>query len=310
MSPAAASTERASRWKVWGALWLVYVVWGSTYLAIRVAVRTMPPLLKAGSRFVIAGLILYLIARARSGPVKIEAKHWRSALIVGGLLLLGGNGGVVLAEQTTSSSLAALMVAATPLWFALFARIFFGETMTPRAVVGLIIGFLGIGLLSLPSSGPKEMSLAGGLLLLGAPVCWAAGSLYSTKAAFPDQALLGTAMQMIAGGGLQLIAAIALGEPQRLDLTGISGASWIAWGYLIVFGSLAAFTAYIWLLKNTKTSLVATYAYVNPVVAVGLGWFFLNEPITPGVLVAAAVIIAGVAMIVSSAAPAEPELPV
>lgn len=309
MSPAASASQKAATWKVWSALWLVYIVWGSTYLAIRVAVRTMPPLLKAGSRFVIAGVILYLISRARSGRMKIEGKHWRSALIVGGLLLLGGNGGVVLAEQTTSSSLAALMVAATPLWFALFARIFLGETMTRRAVVGLIIGFLGIALLSLPSSGPKEMSLEGALLLLIAPMCWAAGSLYSTKAVFPDQALLGTSMQMIAGGGLQLVVAIAIGEPQRLDLAGISGASWLAWGYLIVFGSLAAFTAYIWLLKNTKTSLVATYAYVNPVVAVGLGWFFLSEPITPGVLVAAAVIVVGVAMIVSSSAPAEPELP-
>lgn len=291
---------------------MVYIVWGSTYLAIRVAVRTMPPLLKAGSRFLIAGFILYLISRARGGRLKIEAKHWRSALIVGGLLLLGGNGGVVLAEQTTSSSLAALMVAATPLWFALFARIFMGESMTRRAVVGLIVGFLGIGLLSLPSSGPKEMSLEGALLLLLAPICWAAGSLYSTRAAFPDHPLLGTAMQMIAGGGLQLVAAIAIREPQQLDLAGISGASWIAWGYLIVFGSLAAFTAYIWLLKNTKTSLVATYAYVNPVVAVGLGWFFLSEPVTPGILVAAAVIVAGVAMIVSSSAAAdtaEPELP-
>jgi drug/metabolite transporter (DMT)-like permease len=266
----------------------VYLFWGSTYLAIRVAVETMPPFLMAGSRFILAGGLLY--AWARRGVSKPEPVHWRSATIVGGLLLLLGNGGVVWAEKTVPSGMAALMVASVPLWIALFQW----RRVNAWGAAGLAGGFAGVAWL-VPAG---KINPLGAAALAGASVSWALGSLLARKLPFPSSPLLGTSMQMLAGGVLQVAAGLALGEAG--DVGRPSAASWGAWGYLVVFGSLFGFVPYIWLLGVRPAAQVATYAYVNPVVAVFLGWAILDEPMTGRTLAAAALIVASVAAITLS----------
>jgi drug/metabolite transporter (DMT)-like permease len=276
----------------------VYIIWGSTYLAIRFAVATMPPFLMAGVRFLIAGAILYLWMRLRGGE-RPKLVHWRSALIVGGLLLLGGNGIVSWAEQQVPSGLAALLIAAVPLWMALFDWLRPGGVRpTGLTVVGLVIGFAGVILLaSQAESSGTGPQLIGVLALLVATICWAFGSLYARSAPFPRTQLLGTGMEMLGGGALLIVIATATGEWGQVHLEAISLKSALALAFLIIFGSLVAFSAYVWLLHHVSAARVSTYAYVNPVVAVFLGWAFAGEAVSWVTIASAAIIISSVAVI-------------
>jgi drug/metabolite transporter (DMT)-like permease len=286
---------------IWLALGAVYVIWGSTYLAIREAVRTLPPLLAASARFVIAGVVLYAWSIRRGERVADRPRwpQWRAAIIVGVLLLLVGNGGVSLAERTVPSGISSLVIATIPLWMAIIDRLFFGQRLAPQAIAGLVLGFGGLGLLVGRSTGGR-LDLAGVAILLVAAIGWATGSMYSRRAPLPARPLVGTAMQMLAGGVALVIAGALHGEFVRIHPERFSAASLVALGYLIVFGSWVAFSAYVWLLRAAPISLVSTYAYVNPVVALFLGWAFLNERVTPRTLVAGAVILAAVALIVTA----------
>jgi drug/metabolite transporter (DMT)-like permease len=291
-------TKTPSPWSVLTALIAVYLIWGSTYLAIRWAVETIPPFLMAGTRFFIAGALLYAWMRLRGVP-KPEPLHWVSATIVGGCLLVGGNGGVVWVEKGGfPSGLTALMIATVPLWMALLQRLR-GVRMGGGVAVGLLLGFVGIILLI----GPGELSIGsrvdpiGATVLIGASLSWAVGSLYSRRARLPESALLATAMEMLTGGALLILTGLALGEHGAVRLSAISPQSFFSYLYLILFGSLVGFTAYIWLLRVTTPVLVSTYAYVNPVVAVLLGATLAGETITIRTLLAAVIILIAVALI-------------
>jgi len=282
---------------IWAAMLSVYIAWGSTYLAIRFAVETMPPFLMAGLRFVIAGAVLFLVRRMQ-GDVAPSDREWRSAAVIGLLLLLGGNGGVVWAEQRVSSGHAALMVGAAPLWMVLIDSLRAGGRRPSwLAIVGVLVGFAGIVVLIGPgaSSADKIDPIGAGVLVL-ATVAWAAGSLYSRKAALPVSPLLGTSMEMMMGGLGLLTLGTVTGEWGRLNLSAVSNESWLGWGYLIVFGSWVGFGSYTWLLRVAPTPLVSTYAYVNPIVAVLMGNWLASEPLTPRTLIAAGVIVGSVVL--------------
>jgi drug/metabolite transporter (DMT)-like permease len=277
----------------------VYIIWGSTYLAIRYAVETIPPFLMAGSRFLCAGAILYLWARLK-GAERPKGIHWRSTAIVGALLLVCGNGGVVWAEQHVPSALTALLIGTVPLWMILLDWIAFNRIRPTRpTLIGVVLGFAGIALLIDPTGLRESADLIGELAIVAAGIAWAAGSLYARRATFPDSPLLATAMEMLAGGALLLVAGTLLGEWSQLDIGAISTPSIIALLYLIVFGALIAFTAYVWLLRVTAPAYVATYAYVNPVVAVILGWAVAGEEITVRTIAAAGIIVVAVVIITS-----------
>jgi drug/metabolite transporter (DMT)-like permease len=277
----------------------VYIIWGSTYLAIRYAVGTIPPFLMAGSRFLCAGAILYIWARLK-GAERPGPMHWRSTGIVGALLLLCGNGGVVWAEQRVPSALTALLIGTVPLWMTLLDWVAFNRIRPTRStLIGVVLGFAGIALLIDPTNLRQSADLIGELTIVAAAVAWAAGSLYARRATFPDSPLLATAMEMLAGGALQIVAGTLLGEWSRLDISAISTESVIALLYLIIFGALIAFTAYVWLLRVTTPAYVATYAYVNPVVAVVLGWAIAGEEITVRTMAAAGIIVVAVVIITS-----------
>jgi drug/metabolite transporter (DMT)-like permease len=278
----------------------VYIVWGSTYLAIRFAVETMPPFLMAGVRFLIAGAAVYAFRRLRGDPAPARFE-WRSAAIVGLLLLVGGNGSVVWAEQRVPSGIAALLVGSAPLWMVLIDSLRPGGRRPGGwAILGVLVGFVGIAVLV----GPSQLigiegnvdSLGAGALTLAA-LFWAAGSLYNRGARLPASPLLGTGMEMLAGGSGLLLLGTLTGEWSRLDFAGIAPRSWWGLGYLIVFGSLVGFAAYVWLLRVAPTTLVSTYAYVNPLVAIFVGNWLASEPITLRVLIAAAIIVGSVAAI-------------
>ena len=298
-------TLRAPILQVAIALAAVYLIWGSTYLAIRFAIETIPPFLMAAARYLTAGAMLYGWSRLRGAP-RPRLVHWRPAVILGGLLLLLGNGGVVWSEQRMSSGLAALLVSTEPLWIVLFVWMRDHGRPAGRVLIGLLLGFAGLVLLVRPSSsgGIDPLGVAA---VLVASVSWAWGSLYSQRAKLPSSPLLGTAMQMLAGGGLLLLASALTGEPARFTLAAVSAKSLLSLAYLVIFGALIAFTAYVWLLRAAPPVLVSTYAYVNPLVAVFLGWAVAGEPITRGTLIAAGVILAGVALI--SSAPARRPAP-
>lgn len=283
------------------ALGIVYVVWGSTYLAIRVALETMPPFLMAAARFLVAGALLYAWAIRRGDRVqdRVGWPQWGSAFIVGGLLLFGGNGLVVWGEQTVPSGIAALLVATVALWLAVLGRIVDGERLRWPAVAGLAVGFGGVAVLVQPS-GAGGLDPVGTAAILVAALSWAGGSLWSRRLPLPRRPLVATAIEMLAGGTVLAVVGVAGGELGRLDLGAISGASLAALAYLVVFGSIVAFSAYVWLLRAATTSLVGTYAYVNPVVAVLLGWALLGEAVTARTLIAGTIIVAGVALIVAA----------
>lgn len=296
----AAGTSGPERWRLLSAFAAVYLIWGSTYLAIRFAIETLPPFLMAGVRFVIAGGVLYAAARAL-GARRPRWPHWRSALIVGAFLLLGGNGGVVWAEQTVPSGLTALIVAIVPLWLVLFDWLR-GTGSRPGlgVILGILLGFAGVGLLVGPGGlgGGETIDPVGAAVVVLASILWAAGSIYARYADLPASQTLATGMEMFAGGILLLAAATATGEWGRLDAGAISSSSLLALAYLIVFGAIIGFSAYVWLLRATTPARAGTYAYVNPVVAVLLGWALAGEPLGPRILLAGAMIVTAVVLII------------
>lgn len=293
-----AETPKATRGGVIAALLAVYIIWGSTYLAIRFAVETLPPFLMAGVRFTVAGAILYGWRRAIGFP-RPSGRQWRSATVVGALMLLGGNGGVVWAEQFIESGTTALIVASVPFWMVLLDWLRpGGRRPGARIWVGILIGFGGVLLLMGGPGAAPEYTLAFVVLLL-ASIAWAAGSLYSRTASLPAP-LLATGMQMLTGGTLLLVAGFVTGEAVGLDPATFSTRSILALLYLIVFGALIGYSAYVWLLRVTEPALASTYAYVNPVVAVILGWLLAGERMSAGILIAAAVIVGGVVLITTA----------
>ncbi|WP_052390220.1 EamA family transporter [Streptomyces sp. NRRL B-24484] len=283
---------------VWGALGIVYVVWGSTYLAIRVVVETMPPFLSGSIRFVAAGLVLAVLIAARQGPaaLRVSSRELGSAVLVGLLLLVGGNGLVVLAERSVPSGLAALMVASVPLWVVVLRRVL-GHRTTAATVGGVLVGLLGLVVLSAPGL-TGEVQLLGLASVLAASLLWACGSVLAGRLPMPANPLTASVYEMLAGGVGALVLALVRHEPQRFDPAAVSGASWAGLAYLVVFGSLIAFSAYAWLLQRAPLPLVATYAYVNPVVAVLLGWLVLSEALTWPIAVGGGVVVAGVCLVV------------
>jgi drug/metabolite transporter (DMT)-like permease len=285
--------------KLVGAFAAVYVLWGSTYLAIRFGVETIPPFLMAGTRHLTAGLLLYLWVRWRGGA-RPDWRHWRTATVIGGMMLLGGNGLVTWAERRVPSGLAALIVASVPLWMALLDGIH--KRMRPRlpVVAGLIIGLAGLLILVAPGdlAGKGRVDLLGAGALLLAALSWTAGSLYSRRVRLPESVLTVTAMEMIGGGSLLWVVGLALGEGSRVDLAAVSTRSLLSLGYLIVFGSLIGFSAYVYLLHATTPARVSTYAYVNPIVAVFLGWALAGEVVTLRIALATVGIVAAVALII------------
>jgi drug/metabolite transporter (DMT)-like permease len=281
---------------VWLCLGIVYVVWGSTYLAIRIAVETMPPLLMGAARFSTAGVLLYAVARMRGAPSvrTLSGKQLASCWLVGSLLAAGGNGVVNVAEQYIPSSLAALVIASVPLWVVVMRRVT-GDAVARLTLVSVAIGFCGVALLLLPGGARELGKPIGFALVVFAAFSWALGSFSSRKVPLPGNALLSTAVQMFCGGLTLLAAGLVTGETSDVHADRFSLDSLLAFAYLILIGSLIAYTAYVWLLQNAPISRVATYAYVNPVIAIFLGWSIKSEHVTATMLVGAAVIICSVA---------------
>jgi len=284
--------------RVWGALLIVYVVWGSTYLGILYAIDTIPVFLSMGIRFFLAGGLLYLFAVRRGDHEsdRIGRKQWLAAAIVGALLFVGGNSMVAWAETRVDTGVTSLLIAAVPLWMALFDRVANGQRLSRSTLVGLAVGFGGVALLAWPS-GPGRIDLLGAVALLVSGMAWAAGSLYSRHAALPRRPLVNSSMQMFTGGVFLMILAAASGE--LTEIGHVSTKSILAMVYLIVFGSWIAFSAYSWLIRTVPTALASTYAYVNPLVAVFLGWAVLSEPISARTIAAGAIILGAVALIVT-----------
>ncbi len=288
----------------------LYVIWGSTYLGIRFAIESMPPLLMAGTRSVLAGAILFVFTRGIRREPAASARGWGHALVVGAGLLLVGNGGVTLAEQYVPSGLASLLVATVPMWLAVLGWLSgIGAQPRPLVWVGLALGLAGVGLLAggpadavadAHVSHPGHHALGIGLLLTAA-MTWAAASLYSRRYPIAPTVLVSVAMQMLCGGALLCIAGLLIGEAHGFALAQVTARTWWAWLYLIGFGSLIGFTAYAWLLRVDEPALVGTYGFVNPVVAVGLGWAFAGEKLTTAMGGGAALIVVAVALVVLGA---------
>lgn len=298
------TSQKASRTLIVLAFTAVYLVWGSTYLAIRIVVETLPAFTSAAVRFIIAGGILAALLAAKGIPLPGRAQ-WKHAAVSGALLLVGGNGLVVWAEKSLSSAFAALLVALAPVWFAVLDWLRPGG-LRPRlkTVVGIVVGFLGVALLVRGNNTAHGAStLAGSIAVIFAGISWASGSLYSKHSPNSGNIWMNAAAQMLCGGvGLALVG-LLLREPQHTDWSAISARSVWALAYLVVFGSWVGFSAYIWLLKNVSSASVSTYAYVNPLIAVFLGWAVLHETVTPSMLLGAMVIIAGVVIITLPALP-------
>lgn len=299
MTPSSPS-QPASRTAIWAAMLSIYIVWGSTYLAMRIGVQTIPPFVMAGVRFVLAGGILLASQLLRGQPMP-TLRQWRSAAIIGLFLLLGGNGMVVWAEQYVPSGITALLVGMTPLWLVILEAVFYRRRPSWLVLAGVLIGLLGMAVLI----GPSQLTglhgdvdpLGGAMVVLGA-LSWAGGSLYSRGAHLPDNAFLYNGMEMLSGGLALLLLATVTGEWSRLHIAAISLNSWLSFIYLVLFGSLIGFSSYTWLLRSgAPTMIVSTYAYVNPVVAVIIGNLLAQEALTPRVVLAALIIISGVVLI-------------
>jgi drug/metabolite transporter (DMT)-like permease len=288
--------------KLAAALGTVYVVWGSTYLAIAIADRSLPPFLMLSVRFLIAGALLYAWSMRR-GEVRAERpgpRQWRAAAVVGGLLLVVDTGGVAWAELRVSSGIAALLVASVPLFMAILDRVFFGIRLPLGAVAGLVVGLAGVGLLAGVGG---HLDMLGVAVLLVASFAWAAGSSYSRVASLPANPVLSSAMQMLAAGAMLAVVGATRGELGQVHPSSISAGSRAAVAFLIVFGSLVAFTAYGWLLRNAPMRLLSTYAYVNPAVAVLLGWAILGEPIGGREVAAGLVILSSIGLLLFAREP-------
>jgi drug/metabolite transporter (DMT)-like permease len=292
---AGAASPAAPAWKVWSALWIVYLIWGSTYLAIRVMVETVPPLLGSGVRFSVAGAVMIgVLSLHRS--VRPTRAQLLSALLVG-LLLPGANAVVTVAEQEVPSSVAALLIASVPLWVILMRR-GSGERVSRAGIGAVLVGFAGVALLVRPGEQSGDATVLGLAAVVFAAVMWASGSFASPRLKLPRDPLVSTGWQMLLGGLAIVTVGLALGEAPEVDPEAFSTRSVLALGYLIVFGSWVAFTAYAWLLQNAPISKVSTYAYVNPVVAIVLGFLILDEVVTPITVIGAAIIIVAVALVV------------
>jgi drug/metabolite transporter (DMT)-like permease len=292
----------ARRAQIWLALWAVYLLWGSTYLAIRVAVHPdhgagVPPMLLAGARFTLAGLLMLAFTIGRAAPDgrpdPLGARQWGAAVLIGLALPFGGNGLVSVAEQHIPSGTAAVVVATVPIWAAVIAAALGRERLTVNHVAGLALGFIGVAALVV-GTGSGRASLAGTLIVVVAALSWASGSVYSTTAPTVRRPLVMTGMEMLCGGVACLVAAAASGEFARFHADELTADAWMAFGFLVVAGSMVAYTAYVWLLRNAELSLVTTYAFVNPVVAVILGAVILGEPFTIRSAVATGAVVVGV----------------
>jgi drug/metabolite transporter (DMT)-like permease len=280
----------------------VYIVWGSTYLAIRIGIESFPPLILAGLRHLTAGLILYPLIRWRTN-VRPTTANWRAAVVVGFLLLFAGNGGVCWAEQTVPSGVAALLVATVSLWLVFVDWLRpGGHKPVPMVILGLLMGFAGMALLVGPAhlGGSQRVDPWGAAVLLLASLAWACGSIYAKHGGMPSSPMLGVAMQSLTGGVILLIAAFFAGEFRGLHFAAVSLRSWLALAYLIAFGSGIGFSAYLYILHKSTAARVGTYAFVNPVVALFLGWLIAGEPITLRTALAAAVILTGVILVISA----------
>ena len=284
------------RWQIWLGLGAIYVIWGSTYLAIRVMVRTVPPLLGAGVRFAIAGVVLLGVLTVRRGlhGIRVPAAQLATTALIGVLLAAGGNGLVTVAERHVPSGLAALIVASIPLWIVIY-RLLGRDRVAPATLLGVAIGFVGVGILLLPGARPAGVPLGSTLLLVAAAASWGGGSFAAQRLPLPRDPLVSTGWQM-AWGGLVLLVAGGLSGESAPSSIGAKPA--LAFVYLVVIGSLVAYTAYAWLLQNAPISQVATYAYVNPLVAVVLGAVFLGETVGAATVAGTALIVASVAVIV------------
>jgi len=286
--------------RVWLALATVYIVWGSTFIALEIAVRDLPPLLAMASRHLVAGcaLLAFALRRGERAYDRIGRPQVKAAFVFGGLLFLGGHGGLAWAQQEVPAGIAALLVGSIPIWMALLDRVLFGRRLHRSAYVGFALGFLGLAFLVDPF-GQGSVDRLGALVIVGSAFCWAAGSLYSRGASLPSRPLVSAGLASLCGGILLLGGSLLRGEPAHAHP---SLDSLLAVAYLIVVGSLVGFSAYVWLLRSAPTSLVATYAYVNPIIAVFLGWLLLGEDITPRTVAAGAAIVGSVALIVRKSA--------
>jgi drug/metabolite transporter (DMT)-like permease len=290
--------------RIWAALATIYVVWGSTFLAIAVAVRDLPPFLSMAIRHLVAGGLLFAwVWWRRGGDLRLGPRQWGAAFIFGGLLFLVAHGGLAWAQQDVPSGIAALLVGTIPLWFALLAWFALGEKLSGRALFGLVLGFAGLALLVDPSGDEGAKPIGAAVIVLGA-FAWAAGSLWSPRSPLPRDTLLAASMGMLAGGALLAVASGLRGE---LDDARFTRDALAATAYMVVVGSLIGFSAYVWLLKVAPASTVSTYAYVNPVIAVLLGWAFNDEVVTGRTLLAGAAIVVGVALMVGRTVEKEPE---
>ncbi len=306
----------ASSVAVWAGLLTLYFVWGSTYIGIRLGVETIPPFLMAAARFLVAGATILAwevltTRRLRGDPALPEAdrphlpsrREWRDSAIVGGLLLFGGMGMVALGEKTVPAGIAAILIALLPVWVTVLGRLFFGERLPRTVIVGIVVGLAGVVILVAPigTSGRLAFDPLGIAVLLLSPLCWGSGSLYSShRAVLPRRPLTATGLQMVCGGGLLLLGSVLVGELRGFDLAAVSARSWIGLFYLTTIGSLIGFTTYVWLLRVAPLPKIATYAYVNPVVAFFLAGILLGEAIEPRTVVAGGVIVFAVALIVTA----------
>ena len=290
--------------RIWAALATIYVVWGSTFLAIAVVVRDLPPFLSMALRHLAAGGILFAWAWSRRrGGLGLGVPQWGAAFIFGGLLFLAGHGGLAWAQQEVPSGIAALLVGTIPLWFAILAWIAYGEKLGGRALLGLVLGFAGLALLVDPT-GEEGAKPIGAAVIAFSAFAWAAGSLWARRLPLPSDTLLSAAMGMLAGGALLAVVSGLSGE---FDEARFTDEALAATAYMVVVGSLIGFSAYVWLLKVAPASTVSTYAYVNPVIAVLLGWAFNDEVVSGRTLLAGAAIVVGVALMVGRSIEKEPE---
>jgi drug/metabolite transporter (DMT)-like permease len=299
----AGGRSAAPGWQIWTALWIVYIVWGSTYLAIRVVVETIPPLLGAGVRFGVAGLLMVAFLAVRRGFAAVRptrAELGGAALV--GLLLPGANAVVSVAEQEVPSSIAALLIASVPLWVILL-RAGSGERVSLRGAASVLVGFAGVALLVRPGEQSGDATVLGLLAVVGAALMWASGSFASPRLSLPRDPLASVGWQMLLGGIAITVVGLAIGEGGDVHVDAFSVRSLLALAYLVVFGSWVAYTAYAWLLQNAPISKVSTYAYVNPVVAIFLGWLILDEVVSSITILGASIIVVSVALVVRTETP-------
>jgi len=311
MTIATATRERSTTWMVALALGIVYVVWGSTYLAIRIMVEDMPPLVSAGARYLAAASIMALLLGLRYGVrygpryawrrLAVTPREFAGCALLGILLPAGGNGLVTVAEHKGApSGIAALLVAAVPLWVVCY-RYAAGDRPSRRTLSGVLLGFAGLAYLIGSTGFGGQVKVTACLIIVVATLCWSFGSWFQARLALPADPFVTTTYEMLTGGAVLLGGGLVSGE--RISLHSYTGSSWLAWGYLVTFGTVVAFSAYVWVLANARISLVATYAYVNPVVAVFLGWVVLSEPLTWPILIGGAVVVSAVAIVVGSERP-------